>query len=251
MKETLMGFNLADYEPVEDRLVKYWAKHPDGRIHTELVPAADKQWVIKASVWRHREDPDPAATGYAEEVIGSTPVNRTSALENCETSAIGRALANMGFAAKGKRPSREEMDKANRGVPNRDPYNASMFPAIADLIGQADDRDKLTAAWKEINRAEKVGQINLGETEALRGTWNMRKDEIVGPTQTEAVELITEAQKKALFAALKSNDLAERDARLKFCERMSGRPIGTTDELTKAEASKIIDVLNKKDGNDV
>ena len=59
-------------------------------------------------------DAAPAATGYAHESVTSRGVNLTSALENCETSAIGRALANLGYAPKGKRPSREEMAKANR-----------------------------------------------------------------------------------------------------------------------------------------
>jgi hypothetical protein len=54
------------------------------------------------------------ASGYAEEIVGASPVNRTSALENGETSAIGRALANCGFASEGKRPSRSEMEKVER-----------------------------------------------------------------------------------------------------------------------------------------
>jgi hypothetical protein len=52
------------------------------------------------------------ATGLASESISDRGVNSTSALENCETSAIGRALANAGYAAKGKRASREEMEQS-------------------------------------------------------------------------------------------------------------------------------------------
>jgi Spy/CpxP family protein refolding chaperone len=66
-------------------------------------------------VYTNRDDARPAATGHAEEHVTNTGVNKTSALENCETSAEGRALARLGFAPKGARPSREEMDKARRG----------------------------------------------------------------------------------------------------------------------------------------
>jgi hypothetical protein len=69
--------------------------------------------VIRAELWL--EDVC-IATGYAEEVRGAGNVNRTSHVENCETSAVGRALANAGMAGTdvNKRPSREEMSKVER-----------------------------------------------------------------------------------------------------------------------------------------
>lgn len=105
-------FNLNDYETVESRIERYWAIYPEGSIVTDLIKSDEGRFIVKASIYRGS---DLLATGYAEEVIGSSPVNKTSALENCETSAIGRALANAGFATKGKRASREEMDKVQRG----------------------------------------------------------------------------------------------------------------------------------------
>ena len=111
------NFNLEDYEPVEDRLARFWADHKNGRVHTEVLPSpASNEWVVFAAVYRDQADGVPFATGLAHEVIGQGMVNRTSALENCETSAIGRALANGGYATKGKRPSREEMTKATKGA---------------------------------------------------------------------------------------------------------------------------------------
>jgi len=112
-----MGFNLNDYEPVADRLTKFWADHPDGRIETTLLSAPDRfaadGIAFKAAVFRRAEDPYPAATGYAHEHVTERGVNSTSALENSETSSIGRALANCGYGAKSAaRPSREEMSKA-------------------------------------------------------------------------------------------------------------------------------------------
>jgi hypothetical protein len=109
-----MSFDLSDYEPVEDRLAKFWTDHSNGRVATELSHRDDREYVFRAALYRDLADELPFATGYAQEIVGSTPVNKTSALENCETSALGRALANAGYAPKGKRASREEMAKAQR-----------------------------------------------------------------------------------------------------------------------------------------
>ena len=104
-------FNLADYEPVEVRLEKFIKDYPDFRISTELELVEKDRYVVKAYLFKTSGDTVAWATGYAEETVSSRGVNQTSALENCETSAIGRALANAGYAPKGKRPSREEMTK--------------------------------------------------------------------------------------------------------------------------------------------
>ena len=69
------------------------------------------RFIVEASIYRTEADPRPWTTGIAEETVQGRGVNATSALENCETSAIGRALANAGYATKGKRASREEMAK--------------------------------------------------------------------------------------------------------------------------------------------
>jgi len=106
-------FNLADYEPVEVRLEKFIKDYPDFRISTELEVVEASRYIVKAYLYKTSQDSIAWATGYAEETVSTRGVNQTSALENCETSAIGRALANAGYAPKGKRPSREEMSKVN------------------------------------------------------------------------------------------------------------------------------------------
>ena len=112
-----MGFNLDDYEPVAARHSRWLAQHPNGRTITHMVstPGSDI-CVIRAELWL--EDVC-IATGYAEEVRGAGNVNRTSHVENCETSAVGRALANAGMAGSDvlKRPSREEMTKVQNTAP--------------------------------------------------------------------------------------------------------------------------------------
>jgi hypothetical protein len=112
-----VGFNLDEYEPVAVRHSRWLEQHPNGRTITHMVsqPGADI-CVIRAELWL--EDVC-IATGYAEEVRGAGNVNRTSHVENCETSAVGRALANAGMAGTdvNKRPSREEMAKVQNSAP--------------------------------------------------------------------------------------------------------------------------------------
>lgn len=109
-------FNLEDYETVEERLVKFWKEHPDGQIHTKVLEHSSSRFIVEASIYRTEADARPWTTGLAEETVQGRGVNATSALENCETSAIGRALANAGYATKGKRASREEMSKVKAKV---------------------------------------------------------------------------------------------------------------------------------------
>jgi hypothetical protein len=123
-------FNLADYETVEVRLEKFIKDYADFRISTELEVCEKDRYVVKAYLYKTASDSVAWATGYAEEKITDRGVNSTSALENCETSAIGRALANAGYAAKGKRPSREEMTKVVATKPVK--------PAVQDVVPEQD-----------------------------------------------------------------------------------------------------------------
>jgi hypothetical protein len=129
-------FNLADYEPVEVRLEKFIKDYPAFRISTELEVVEASRYIVKAYLYKDASDGVAWATGYAEETVTSRGVNQTSALENCETSAIGRALANAGYAPKGKRPSREEMTKV---VTPR-----VIKPPIQDLVQAIQAADKET-----------------------------------------------------------------------------------------------------------
>jgi hypothetical protein len=114
-----MGFNLNDYQTVAERLDEALKEHGDMRVitsleHTERIDARPVQYVMKAELWLGTT---LVSTGWAEEIVGNSPVNKTSALENCETSAIGRALANFGYQGKNPsatRPTRNEMEKVER-----------------------------------------------------------------------------------------------------------------------------------------
>ena len=108
-----MAFDLSDYEPVASRLDRFLKAHPNARVITDLVHYLSDIAVFKCELWL---DGEIIATGWAEEIRGQGNVNRTSHVENCETGAVGRALANAGMSGSdiNKRPSREEMTKVVR-----------------------------------------------------------------------------------------------------------------------------------------
>jgi hypothetical protein len=114
-----MAFDLEAYEPVALRLDRWLKQHPNGIVKTQLLsqPGADI-CVFVAELWL---DGQCVSTGHAEEVRNSNMINKTSSMEVCETSAIGRALANAGMAGSDmtKRPSREEMGKSQRQAAGR------------------------------------------------------------------------------------------------------------------------------------
>jgi len=130
-------FNLADYETVEVRLEKFIKDYPDFRIATELEVCEKDRYIVKAYLFKDAQQGLALSTGLAEEKVTDRGVNQTSALENCETSAIGRALANAGYAAKGKRPSREEMSKVVATKVAK--------PVVQDLVQAIKAADKETA----------------------------------------------------------------------------------------------------------
>lgn len=106
-----MAWDLSNYETVEDRIDAFYKDNEDGRILTEIHTLTADKVIFKALVY---VGDILVSTGFAYEKEGSTPVNKTSHIENAETSAIGRALANYNYAKKGARPSREEMEKVVR-----------------------------------------------------------------------------------------------------------------------------------------
>lgn len=108
-------FNLENYEDVDTRIHNFYEAHPDGAITTELIENNEEKGTVifKAMAYRVYLDSQPSAIGYARGARKDRGVDRDFWFENCETSAIGRCLANLGLSAKGKRASSLEMAKVN------------------------------------------------------------------------------------------------------------------------------------------
>jgi len=169
-------FNLEDYDTVESRIKKFWAQFPNGRIHTQIMHNDETRFIVQAWIYTDREDNRSVTSGMAEEIIGSSMVTKTSALEVCETSAIGRALANFIFSGN-KRPSREEMEKAERYEknPRKNPYTVR------------------TLTPEELERLEGILKLiqETNEVDALRKIWSEEKDfldyKVTGTTLKDAL----------------------------------------------------------------
>ena len=126
-------FDLSLYETVAQRLVRWWVEYPEGRIITSIHHYDGSTIIMRAECYNN--DDRLIATGYAEEVFGNSPVNKTSFLENCETSAIGRAISNSRIGHTGERASVTEMDKVNRinSTPRPDSHGSASPKQIAFL----------------------------------------------------------------------------------------------------------------------
>jgi hypothetical protein len=160
------SFNPADYAPVADRITAFYERHPTGRITTKLVSRLDRgdgvyEITVRAKVFRTTEDERAAATGYASEREDDGDINAVACVENTETSAIGRALANLGFTASKQRPSVEEMAKADRAraklrregalaaypaaAPTQDAPNVRSHPNVTSAIVTRDDSRRMVS----------------------------------------------------------------------------------------------------------
>jgi hypothetical protein len=142
------GYDLERYAPVARRITLFYERYPAGRIITTLIERDARAVIFRARVYRAAEDMHPAATGWALEREGDGDVNAVACLENTETSAIGRALANLGFTASAERPSREEMVRMaharqsphrvapvrQRGAP-ASPTSLPLIQSHAELLG--------------------------------------------------------------------------------------------------------------------
>lgn len=141
MPKSDLTISNAEYAPVADRIRLFYETFPEGRIITRLISRRDREILFRAAVFRSQADKQPASTGWASERVGDGDINVVACLENTETSAIGRALANLGFTASRQRPSAEEMEKterararmghARRGIPPNAPAALVVPPVSA------------------------------------------------------------------------------------------------------------------------
>ena len=258
-----MRFNLDNYETVEARLAKFWEDNPNGRIATSMVHYDDKHVVFKAEAYRDSADTHPVSTGFAEEVRDASPVNRTSHVENGETSAIGRCLANWKYASKTQpRPSRQEMEKVERMTqPRNDADTVTKFREACAKAG-LDAQDVAREADVDLNNLTDSSMPKLRDAFKRLQTKpatppkpdsiaeNIQK---VFPNAVEQPPQIKDPDAKAsnaqigkLRAMLMANGIGERGKQSETIAEIINRPIVKLDMLTKGEANKAIQTLEAR-----
>jgi hypothetical protein len=257
-----MRFNLDNYETVEARLAKFWEMYPNGRIATSVHYYDDKKVVFRAEIYKDMADTNPVATGYAEEIRDASPVNRTSHVENAETSAIGRALANHIFQSKtAPRPSREEMAKvARREEPKSDADLLTKFREACAKAG-LDPQDVAKSAGVDLYELTNESMPKLRD--AFK---KMQQPKLEGPDSIienvkavfPAAEVTDQPQVKdpdakatnpqigKLKAMLMANGIGERPKQVETVADIINRPIAKLDMLTKGEADKAIKALEAR-----
>lgn len=164
------GFDTG-YATVAERIRLFYSVHPLGRIETQLIEHTEREIVFKAVVFRGPNDNLAAATGWAAERVGDSEINAVACLENTETSAVGRALANLGFTASRERASAEEMAKASRArarlkveVAPTEPTNA--FEKVSTSAQERPHASAYSAIVRDI--------VNLLDRAALLGVRTAR-----------------------------------------------------------------------------
>ena len=175
-------FNLDDYETVHQMLIRTYTEYPAARVLTfNVTPeGVTDRYEFRAELYLDGTDTRPNATGWAYEVIGSTNVNTTSAMENCETSAIGRAVNNsvlvLGKPNK-NRPSREEMEKVQRmTVKNYTPEQEEMAIKASEQLVDVTDLDELRNLYQG---AKDAGLLHVAiGTSSLNSLIGARKKEL-------------------------------------------------------------------------
>ena len=176
-----------DYVPVAERLEKFYEKFPDGRVITHLIEHNMETGFVlmRAEVYRSPDDAQPAATGHAFEVRGDSFVNKTSYVENCETGAVGRALALLGFEVKRGIASREELEKTARMTPDKAARVANVAPSTSSA-------STTTAAVEErsVNLDAEILQSAgaLGYDEAKVRKWIDQKFKVTGGLEALSAE---------------------------------------------------------------
>jgi len=158
---TVNGGN--EYAMVKDRLKAFKELPERTTVNTDIVSHQNGQVVFKASLFI---DGNLIATGHALEDKNSSRLNDVSYLEVCETSALGRALANAGFLIDGSVASAEEVERARQIQSEIDEDIGKYANELREAIGESDE-EAVYEISKEIDKKTHSTSIKKGIFETV------------------------------------------------------------------------------------
>lgn len=177
MKDTgIVNIHGKEYKTVAKRVDEFRKDHKtDMSIITSIIVADEKVVVMKAEI--SDKDGRIIATGFAEEKRTAKGINETSALENCETSAIGRALANFGLGG-GEYASADEVANAinQQSQPVKKTYSRLDFDEVRETINAIDDEKSLDEYGVELKK--KHTNMTANQAKAISEMFNKRREEL-------------------------------------------------------------------------
>lgn len=240
-----MKFNLNDYVMVEDRIRDFYDRYPNGRIETRVVQATEnlESVIVFAAIYKDESTTVPLATGLAQEqkAVGGF-ANEVSWVENAETSAIGRSLANAGFQKKGEpRPTKEEMTKKERleggnSVPSSPPPPQPKKKQVTQKSGTSPSN---------LDNQMKTLILNMcdGNKEFARHTYDLAINMMQMKHKTKDVDSFDMEQQKAFI------DYAEKFV-TKYAEE--GKKMKSFEDMTLEEkAESVFGTVEVKEGEDM
>ena len=203
-----------DYVTVAERIEKFYERYPEGRIVTHIVEHDVERGFIlmRAEIYRNGDDAQPTATGHAYELKTEGYVQRTSYIEVCETSSVGRALAMAGFEVRRGIASREEMEKAARRQEPPPAREKPASPAPPAKPGEAKSAPPSKAAPAE--------------------------------PPAPASQPAADEQKQQILDLLEDLRPGDRRAQRRMLVEMTGKE--SRDDLTQKEAADLIAKLRKE-----
>lgn len=137
-----------DYIPVSERIKAFRMIYPRGKIETEIIGLENGVCTMKASVYDDEEH--LLGTGHAQEKETSSFINKTSYIENCETSAIGRALGSCGIGLDNGFASFEEVANAKLQQGEKVEAKATISNDQWKRLNQMYTKDEIKAMYKEL-----------------------------------------------------------------------------------------------------
>lgn len=123
-KQGFVNIHGKEYETVASRVNRFREKYPEYTIKTTIIKIDADECIVEAGILN--EESRLIANGHAQEFRANSQINKTSYVENCETSAIGRALAAFGIGG-------TEFASANEVVNAIHQQNTPAKPAIPEL----------------------------------------------------------------------------------------------------------------------